>query len=631
MNEEKSPVQESDSPIGRLTGKTTVHSAKLLINDPSVGKNNYFVIHGNRDEDGNREHFILTITEIWSDSEGIKANVMVLGPRPTRPFDVGSDVYLATDEQIKGVLGISNPPEQSISIGKLIGYPFNVNLLVKNIGRIFITGKSGSGKSYTMGVLCEEFLKKGIPIVILDRHGEYGSLKVASEDLEIQESEQEEAEDSEQGICPWCGSTIPRDAITCEFCGKELVIEYETPSESLEEQDTDEFEEKEKKEITKDKIPKKDKGAMESQYVDNIIEFADLKKNPGGDIDLEYLFSLEVTDIVAPRLCSIVNFRGLDLEVQEQIAGKLLRKLYGASTERKIPPFYLLLDEAHLFAGKKTTETSEIVKLFAQEGRKFGANIIIGTQRPQLLDTTIRAQAGTWILHNLSDVRDIDIAISSAEDLTRENKDDVSGLDKGQAIISGEAVSGIPLFVQVRKRRTKHGGSGFNPLDFLSEERVGELQKRKEKILANKSSEELQAGRTIFEEMQKPRTAEEYLEEIANLKVRIRELQDEMDILKGKCTELEERSEFTVKPTTEGGRIKELETQVKIWQEKYNHLKKSSEATGSPTTSGMSDQIRDLSNKVIELQAEVKKYKDKYSDALLLAEKSIQELKKLKR
>jgi DNA helicase HerA-like ATPase len=89
---------------------------------------------------------------------------------------------------------------------------------------------------------------------------------------------------------------------------------------------------------------------------------------------------------------------GLALEVQETIAGKLLKKLYESSTTRKIPPFYLFLDEAHLFAGKKQTETCEVVKLFAQEGRKFGANIVIGTQRPQLLDTTIRAQAGTWVV-----------------------------------------------------------------------------------------------------------------------------------------------------------------------------------------------------------------------------------------
>lgn len=49
----------------------------------------------------------------------------------------------------------------------------------------------------------------------------------------------------------------------------------------------------------------------------------------------------------------------------------IIKKLYDVSTTRKIPPFYLFLDEAHLFAGKKQTETCEVVKLFAQEGRKI--------------------------------------------------------------------------------------------------------------------------------------------------------------------------------------------------------------------------------------------------------------------
>ncbi len=630
MNDQEMPEKESSEPVGRLTGKTTTHSATMLIKDPKVGKNNYFVLYGHEGKEGEQEYYILTVEDIWNDSEGIKANVKIIGNRPNRPFDIGSDVYLATDEQIKKILGIDNPPNQSVSLGTLLGYDFNVNLLVKKIGRVFITGKSGSGKSYTMGVLCEEFLQKGIPIVILDRHGEYGSLKVSSDELTPLEKEEKQevevGERDESGLCPWCGSSIPLDAKICEFCGKELVAEFDKTSNEGQTQEAIHEKTSEKRGST----PQKE--ALESPFVNSIIEYADLKKNRGGDIDLEYLFSLDVKDIVAPRLCTIVNLRGLDLEVQEQIAGKLLKKLYQASTEGKIPPFYLFLDEAHLFAGKKTSETSEIVKLFAQEGRKFGANIIIGTQRPQLLDTTIRAQAGTWIVHNLSDVRDIDITISSAEDLSKEHKNDISGLDKGQAIISGEAVSGIPLLVQVRRRKTKHGGTGFNPLDFLSEETIEELQKRKERILAKKSSEELQVGRTMFEEMQKPRTVEESLEEIAQLKVRLKELEEENDMLKAKCNELERKTPAgSISSRAENEKIKELQTQIKVWQEKYNHLKKSMETSEPSTFTETNDQLRELNNKIIELQAELKKYKEKYTDALLLAEKSIAELKKLKR
>jgi len=546
---------QEEKPVGRLTGKTTTHTVTVIFEGLSVERNNYLVVYGEKDKEGKKQYFVMYITDMWTDEKGRMAKLSVLGERPTRPFEIGSDVFMAKEEQIAKILGIFNPPEESLSLGKLIGYPYEVYLLIKNFGRIFITGKSGSGKSYTMGVLCEEFLKKGIPLVILDRHGEYGSLKVAGEDL----------------------------------------------------------------------------AEGESEFVDSIIEFSDLKKNKGGDVDIEYLFSLKPSDIVAPNLCTVVNLNGLALEVQEAIAGKLLKKLYDASTTRGIPPFYLFLDEAHLFAGKKQTETCEVVKLFAQEGRKFGANIVIGTQRPQLLDTTIRAQAGTWVVHNLSDIRDIGITISSAEDLSNDNKSDISGLEKGQGIICGEAVKGIPLFVKIRKRRTKHGGVSFNPLDFLSQQTVEELQKRKELLLGGKSADELETGKSMFEEMLEPKRAADYLDEITSLKIRIQELEDEVSRLKQKVADVKEGKDIPLIGGDEA--IEDLQTEIKVWKEKYNFLKEMAEKGGDdmvPLTDN-SEVLLDLNNRIIELDAQVKKYKSKYDDALILAENSITELKKRKK
>lgn len=554
-DDEYQEIQREEKPLGRLTGKTTIHTVQAVFEDPSVEKNNYFVIYGERDEEGNRSHFVLSIIDMWTDEKGRMAKLQVLGERPKRPFEIGADIFLAKEEQISKILGIFNPPEESLSLGKLIGYPYEVNLLIKNFGRIFITGKSGSGKSYTMGVLCEEFLKKGIPIVILDRHGEYGSLKVVNEDF----------------------------------------------------------------------------GEGESEFVDHIIEFADLKKNKGGDIDIEYLFSLSSSDLVAPHLCTVVNLNGMALEQQEAIAGKLLKKLYESSTTRKILPFYLFLDEAHLFAGKKQTETCDVVKLFAQEGRKFGANIVIGTQRPQLLDTTIRAQAGTWVVHNLSDIRDIGITISSAEDLSNDNKSDISGLDKGEAIICGEAVKGIPLFVKIRKRMTRHGGVSFNPLDFLSEKTVDELQKRKERILGGKSADELETGKSVYQEMMEPKKAADYLDEIASLKVRIKELEDEVSRLKVKIADVKEGKNIPLISTDDI--VQDLQTEIEVWKEKYNYLKEMAERGEGDMTplSEDSEEFLEINNRVIELEAYVKKYKSKYDDAIILAEKSIEELKKTRK
>ena len=562
-DEENFDKQVKKDKSGNLIGKTTTHTVQVQFSDPTIERNSYFVIYGEKDEEEKRPIYMLNIKTMWSEAKGMLADLQVCGERPKRPFDIGAEVYRASEVQITKLLGIDNPLEESVSIGKLIGYEFDVNLLVKNFGRIFITGKSGSGKSYTMGVLCEEFMKKGIPIVILDRHGEYGSLKVKAGEDEAAEGVKEE-----------------------------------------------------------------------SIFVNSIIEYSDLSVNKGGDIDIEYLFSLDATDIVAPNLCSIINMRGLDLSVQEMIAGKLLKKLYQASTGRRIPPFYLLLDEAHLFAGKKQTETCDIVRLFSQEGRKFGANLIIGTQRPQLLDTTIRAQAGSWVVHNLTDIRDIDVTISSAEDLTRSNKTDIQGLDKGESILCGEAITSIPLFVKIRKRITAHGGIGFNPLDYLSKHTVEELQKRKQKILGAKSANELETGKTIFEEITAPKTSAEYLDEIAYLKVRVKELEDEIGMLKGRIIDIEagEGVPLSVENITGDDAIEDLQTELKVWMEKYNYLKENMENPDSALSSGegSGEMILELQNRAIELDAQVKKYKSQYTDAILLAEKAIIELKKRK-
>ncbi|MGV9198527.1 MAG: helicase HerA domain-containing protein [Promethearchaeia archaeon] len=682
--------------VGHLTGKTTTHEVTLLISNPDVNKNNYFVIYdkNKQNEDGTREYYLLDVIKIWNSRKGLKAKLKVVGERPLIPFDMGAEAYLATEEQIKKVLGVFHAPKKSISIGKLLSYDFDVNLLVKNIGRIFITGKSGSGKSYTMGVLAEEFLEKGIPIVIIDRHGEYGSLKVAAEQRKKKKSEKKIEEDpnrsaadlleseekrkknpegtpneEEKGLdlaieeligdeisafCPWCGSEVSPEEKVCPNCGEEL------PDVEKDEQEADNELERLEEELTEKSKPV-DGGSSsaeeqesetieanesgESKYIDQIIEFSKLSINEGADVDLEYLFSQKPNDIVAPNLCSIINLRGMDLEVQEIITSKLLNKLYKAATLKEIPPFYLFLDEAHLFAGKKKSDTREIVKLFAQEGRKFGANIVLSTQRPQLLDTTIRSQAGTWIVHQLSDVRDISITIASAEDLTKENEADVSGLDKGEAIICGEAVTGIPIFVKVRRRETKHGGMGFNALDFLSDQTVEELKERKQRILSNKTEEELELGKTTFEELKKPKDPSEYLEEITDLKTEVKRLRAKVEDLEDKNARLRTQLEKTTQPqvdltnvaTSEAvkKKIKKFKVEADVWKEKYKVLKENAKKLqGSGQAEELRNKlkkIRGLEHTIKQLNTQIQTWKNKYQQAIQLAEKSITELKKTKR
>src|SRR5579872_4258006 len=54
---------------------------------------------------------------------------------------------------------------------------FQVNPDLIATGRTCVIGSSGSGKSYTVGVICEELCKAKVPFVIIDIEGEYSGLK----------------------------------------------------------------------------------------------------------------------------------------------------------------------------------------------------------------------------------------------------------------------------------------------------------------------------------------------------------------------------------------------------------------------------------------------------------------------
>ncbi|MEM2136870.1 MAG: DUF87 domain-containing protein [Candidatus Methanomethylicia archaeon] len=340
---------------------------------------------------------VLFVKSLRRDGDTVYASCICLGRPSDTPFKSGLNVYSASEGNIREVLGLTADYLKSVYIGLLKNYNVKIYIPIDRLNRIFIVGKPGSGKSYTVGVLIEELLKKGIPIIIIDVHGEYSSLK------------------------------IPAKSGCSEF------------------------------------------GVEPVNYIDHIIEFGDTKINPAANIDISELNNIPIEDIVLTGKCVIVNLRGFDLEDQISMAASLVGRLLDAAISRRVNPFYLVVDEAHRFIGKEKSESQLILRRFSQEGRKFGANLIVVSQRPQLLDTTVRGLSGTWIIHRLSDPNDISITIESGG-LGKGWEDNIVWLDTGECIITGEAVDRIPYTVRVRCRETLHGGAGFNPLDFVSQE-----------------------------------------------------------------------------------------------------------------------------------------------------------------
>jgi uncharacterized protein len=69
------------------------------------------------------------------------------------------------------------------------GQPFSVSADIIATGRTCVIGSSGSGKSYSVGVICEELCKSKVPYVIIDIEGEYSGLKEKYEAIWIGEED----------------------------------------------------------------------------------------------------------------------------------------------------------------------------------------------------------------------------------------------------------------------------------------------------------------------------------------------------------------------------------------------------------------------------------------------------------
>ena len=123
--------------------------------------------------------------------------------------------------------------------------------------------------------------------------------------------------------------------------------------------------------------------------------------------------------------------------------------LYKKTHAEYFPPFIVVTDEAHNFAPKGYDSPSKsILKEISQEGRKYGAFLILATQRPTLLDETITAQLNTKFIFRTVRASDIQ-TIKEETDLTMEETRRLPYLRTGDVFISSASM-GRTIFARIR-------------------------------------------------------------------------------------------------------------------------------------------------------------------------------------
>lgn len=427
-----------------------------------------------------------------------------MNPRVTP--NPGAKVYLASDAGLQAVVNKKQPGEVgSAAIGSLLLREIGAVPVVLDVKELVSThmailAGTGSGKSYTAGVLVEELLSphNRAAVLIFDPHGEYGTLAdmrghpdftapdgyapkvkiLAPSDIQIRVSSLDysdiltllpEMSDRQQAILSKAFAILKKH--------KRQGGEYRWGVNDLIHAvyEADRSEDDEGNEKTGSSAPalewKLDKLAS-SEYFDIANHLAP-------------------KDLFEPGQVTVLQMNEIRQEEQQVICAAILRQSNQArmntqkekitpDDENYLPyPVFILIEEAHRFApAHEPSRCKTIIRTILSEGRKFGLGIGLITQRPGKIDADVLSQCMSQFLMRIVNPVDQDSLKYGVEAAGRDLLKELPSLTKGQVIISGACVN-TPVLCQVRKRLTVHGGETLNaPEMWQSYFQVHQVQSR---------------------------------------------------------------------------------------------------------------------------------------------------------
>lgn len=153
------------------------------------------------------------------------------------------------------------------------------------------------------------------------------------------------------------------------------------------------------------------------------------------------------------RIClSGVAYEFKAREIVANVIGRhLLNMARGGAFQAS--PVVVIVDEAHNFLGRQIGGEDAVARLdafelIAKEGRKFGLNICLTTQRPRDITEGVLSQMGTLIVHRLTNDRDREVVERACGEIDRSASSFLPNLKPGEAAIIG-ADFPIPLTIRI--------------------------------------------------------------------------------------------------------------------------------------------------------------------------------------
>jgi len=418
--------------------------------------------------------------------EYVLAQVKILGNhsdgrfiRTFSPPCPGAVVSNADGEVLKKFLGFD---ENGLHIGAIQHHDVPAKLGMTRLlqKHMAILAMSGAGKSHLASVLLEELLERKkeqgrIAVVIVDIHGEYAGF---SHDDKF--GRLTKVVEGPEMMVPL--KKIPPEAM------EEWLPNLSGPQRELLRHAMYELRKSKKKDgytlkelltvIDEAPVAKEDTKKTLARALNELRRYRFLstnRENPRLLTDVE------------PGKILILDFSSIDSLRKKQILVALTaRRLFNLRKKGKIPPFLLLIEEAHNFAREKAEAheaiSRSVIETIAREGRKFGASLCLISQRPVNLSTTALSQCNTHIILRVTNPNDLDHIQMSSEGIDARVAKSITGLKVGEAIIVGEAVN-YPVFVSIRDRKSLKREKGA-PLHQQAVEYENAKEKKEEQVEA---------------------------------------------------------------------------------------------------------------------------------------------------
>ena len=422
---------------------------------------------------------------------------------PWIPPQSGKQIFLADDDMLSGILSRRRAGQNgSAIIGSLLTRPpgaVPVVLSVKDLvsTHLAIIASTGAGKSYLASVIIEELVQpyNKASVLILDPHGEYGTLSEIANAEQFSEESKEARESIGRGGSYRAQVRVYKpDQVKVRLSSLNIGDMRHLLSEMTEKQQYLLNRALRKVNETKRGTPwgsadlkqaiksvAKQKGDEDSEGADDSSTIHALTWRIEDRFENSYTFDdlqhLDLPEIFKPGQCTVLQLNDIDERDQQVVVATILRRLYKARMETErgkvhsgefyLPyPVFVLLEEAHHFApGGTDVVSTAILKQVLAEGRKFGIGVGLISQRPGKLNADVLSQCQTQCIMRIVNEIDQKSVAAAIEGVGRDLLNNLPALSKGQVIVAGAALN-TPVICRVRSRFTRHGGESKDAPDM---------------------------------------------------------------------------------------------------------------------------------------------------------------------